>query len=59
MDAAKVLYEYPELKCEDLPNRFMDIRKRIYAYPENSPKQSKLVCSTTASGVGSEVTLFR
>ncbi|MGL4209547.1 MAG: iron-containing alcohol dehydrogenase, partial [Candidatus Adiutrix sp.] len=47
MDAAKVMwamYEHPELKFEDLANRFMDIRKRIYSYPENTPRQSKLVC---------------
>ncbi|MDL2259297.1 bifunctional acetaldehyde-CoA/alcohol dehydrogenase [Deltaproteobacteria bacterium OttesenSCG-928-K17] len=61
MDAAKVMwamYEYPELKFDDLANRFMDIRKRVYAYPESSPKQSKLVCITTTSGTGSEVTPF-
>jgi acetaldehyde dehydrogenase/alcohol dehydrogenase len=61
MDAAKVMwamYEYPDLKFEDLANRFMDIRKRIYAYPENSIKQSKLICITTTSGTGSEVTPF-
>ncbi|MDY0242721.1 MAG: bifunctional acetaldehyde-CoA/alcohol dehydrogenase [Rhodospirillaceae bacterium] len=61
MDAAKVMwamYEYPELKFEDLANRWMDIRKRVYAYPENAPKQSKLICITTTSGTGSEVTPF-
>jgi len=61
MDAAKVMwamYEYPELKFDDLANRFMDIRKRVYAYPENAAKQSKLVCITTTSGTGSEVTPF-
>ena len=61
MDAAKVMwamYEDPDLKFEDLAARFMDIRKRIYAYPENKPKQSKLVCITTTSGTGSEVTPF-
>lgn len=61
MDAAKVMwamYEDPELRFEDLAARFMDIRKRIYAYPENKPKQSKLVCITTTSGTGSEATPF-
>ncbi len=36
MDAAKimwVLYEHPEVKFEDLAMRFMDIRKRIYPFP--------------------------
>lgn len=63
MDAAKVMwtmYEYPELKFEDLANRFMDIRKRIYAIPEATqrPPHSKLVCITTTSGTGSEATPF-
>ncbi|MDR2366697.1 MAG: bifunctional acetaldehyde-CoA/alcohol dehydrogenase [Deltaproteobacteria bacterium] len=61
MDAAKVMwamYEDPDLKFEDLAARFMDIRKRVYAYPENKPKQSKLICITTTSGTGSEVTPF-
>lgn len=61
IDAAKLMwamYEDPDLNFEDLAARFMDIRKRIYAYPENKPKQSKLVCITTTSGTGSEVTPF-
>ncbi|MDR2891912.1 MAG: bifunctional acetaldehyde-CoA/alcohol dehydrogenase [Deltaproteobacteria bacterium] len=61
MDAAKLMYamyEEPDLKFEDLAARFMDIRKRVYAFPENKPKHSKLVCITTTSGTGSEVTPF-
>ncbi|MCD8140890.1 MAG: bifunctional acetaldehyde-CoA/alcohol dehydrogenase [Planctomycetaceae bacterium] len=61
MDAAKVMwamYEFPELKFEDLANRFMDIRKRIYAIPEDGARKSKLVAITTTSGTGSEATPF-
>ncbi|MDR2366699.1 MAG: bifunctional acetaldehyde-CoA/alcohol dehydrogenase [Deltaproteobacteria bacterium] len=61
MDAAKImwaLYEFPDLDIDDFANPFMDLRKRIYACPENVVKLSKLVCITTTSGTGSEVTPF-
>jgi acetaldehyde dehydrogenase/alcohol dehydrogenase len=60
MDAAKimwVLYEHPETDFEDLAMRFMDIRKRIYKFPKMGTK-AEMVCITTTSGTGSEVTPF-
>ena len=60
MDAAKimwVMYEHPDTAFEDLAMRFMDIRKRIYKFPEMGVK-AELVCITTTSGTGSEVTPF-
>jgi acetaldehyde dehydrogenase/alcohol dehydrogenase len=60
MDAAKimwVMYEHPETAFEELAMRFMDIRKRIYKFPKMGEK-AELVCITTTSGTGSEVTPF-
>lgn len=60
MDAAKimwVMYEHPETHFAELAMRFMDIRKRIYKFPKMGEK-ADLVCITTTSGTGSEVTPF-
>ena len=60
MDAAKVmwtLYENPSTRFEDLAMRFMDIRKRVQAFPKMGKKAIFIAIPTTA-GTGSEVTPF-
>ena len=60
MDAAKimwVLYEHPDASFEDMAMDFMDIRKRVYTYPEMG-KKAYFVAIPTSSGTGSEVTPF-
>ena len=60
MDAGKimwVLYEHPEANFEDMAMDFMDIRKRVYTYPEMGSK-AYFVAIPTSSGTGSECTPF-
>lgn len=60
MDAAKVMwlfYEQPEIDFRDLVQKFMDIRKRAFRFPELGEK-AKYVGIPTTSGTGAEVTPF-
>jgi acetaldehyde dehydrogenase/alcohol dehydrogenase len=60
MDAAKVmwlLYENPDVQFSDMREKFFDVRKRAFKFPDLGAK-AQLVCVPTTSGTGSEMTPF-
>ncbi len=60
MDAGKVmwvLYEHPDANFDDMAMDFMDIRKRVFTFP-NMGEKAYFVAVPTSSGTGSEVTPF-
>ncbi|GKT31479.1 Aldehyde-alcohol dehydrogenase [Aduncisulcus paluster] len=62
MDAAKImrlLYEHPDADFRAMAITFLDIRKRSYRFPSLlEDTKTKLMCVSTTSGTGSEVTPF-
>ncbi|MFB1050273.1 bifunctional acetaldehyde-CoA/alcohol dehydrogenase [Paraliobacillus sp. JSM ZJ581] len=60
MDAAKgmwLFHEHPETDFNGIKQKFLDIRKRVYKYPELG-QRAQFVAIPTTSGTGSEVTSF-
>lgn len=60
IDAAKVMwlfYERPDIDFRDLVQKFADIRKRAFRFPQLGDK-AQFVAIPTTSGTGAEVTPF-
>lgn len=61
LDAAKLLrllMAAPDADLRELATPFLDIRKRVSAFPKLAPGAIKLVAIPTTSGTGSEVSPF-
>ena len=61
MKMVRMMYEHEGVDFDGLAQRFMDIRKRIYEFPElldMTKCKTYAVCIPTTSGTGSEVTPF-